>query len=547
MPHSPNTASLGKRHQIGLLLAWWFFVSFLLHTQAQTLPVLEHQAGVTGSVGTVGVNALNVPTSLKLAKVFASHAVLQRDQVCPVFGEDTPGTNITVNFAKQTLKSTADAQGKWRVNLSPLALSTTPQTLTVTGTSTITCTNVLVGDVWLISGQSNASFPLSASTGGAAAVAASAHPLLRYWWMNEAPETNSAAWTAMELAKLTPAAYMAGNWTESGPNTAGSISAVGFYFAKNLVTTQNIPIGLIDCSVGGTMAQNWMPQAAMDAHPELKAVSEHFLASDRVPGFIKKRTLQNLATWNAAGRPSPMPLHPYVPGACWQLGLAHIAPSALRGIVWYQGESDADFYDPFDYELMARWHTEVFTALVASWRAAWENATLPVYAVQLPQMNRPSWPWFRESQLKCAQSIPHSGLAVAFEHGNPHDVHPKQKQPVGERLARIARARVYGEDIAYSGPQLVKSHAAGNTMVLTFSHTAGGLISSDGQPLKQFTIAGRDRIFHAATATIAGDTVTVSALQVPEPAAVRYAWIPSGSINFFNREGLPASPFRTDN
>ena len=492
-----------------------------------------------------GIAGAQVNT-LKLARVFAPNMVLQRDQMCPVFGVDVPGTRITVRFAGQTLNTVADKNGSWRVNLEPLALNAAPQTLFVTGSTTIACTNILVGDVWLISGQSKADFPLNSATGGAAAAAGATNSLLRWWLLAESPVTDNIVWSAADVAKLNPKDYFSGTWAVSSPAAAGSLSAVGYFFARNILMSQKIPVGLIDCTVGGTMAADWMPSAAIHADPRLKAIADHFLDSDMVAAFVKERTLRNLANWNAAGRPAPMPEHPYKPGACWRNGLANIAPAALCGILWYQGESDADFYEPFDYNLMARWYTDVFTRLVAAWRGAWENPALPVYFVQLPQMNRPSWPWFRESQLKCAQTISNTAMAMAFEYGNPADVHPVNKQPIGDRLALIARAHNYAQNIEWSGPQLVSSTVSGSSMALKFSHTTGGLISSDGLALKQFTIAGTNRQFYAATATISGDIVTVRASQVTHPVAVRYAWIQSGIINFYNGAGLPASPFRTD-
>jgi sialate O-acetylesterase len=370
--------------------------------------------------------------------------------------------------------------------------------------------------------------------------------LLRYWWLEESPQTDAAAWTEAEVAKLKPDTYMTGRWQVSAPATAGSLSGVGYFFTHHLLTNLNIPLGLIDCTVGGTVALAWMPPAAIQDDPRLKAIADHFPDAEGIPAWVKRRTLRNLAAWDAAGRPPPMPEHPYKPGACWRNGLANVAPFALRGILWYQGESDADYDPPFDYELMARWHTGVFTRLVTAWRTAWETPGLPVYFVQLPRMNRPSWPWFRESQWRCAQTLSNTAMAVVFEHGTPDDVHPPDKQPVGERLARIARAHSYGQDLEWSGPQLVRSRVAGDRVVLTFSHTTGGLQSSDGRPLQQFTVAGDDGRFYPASATLSGDTVTVSAPEVPEPVAVRYCWVPSGSINFYNGAGLPAAPFRTD-
>ena len=262
-----------------------------------------------------------------------------------------------------------------------------------------------------------------------------------------------------------------------------------------------MPIGLIDCSVGGTLALSWMPTEAIAANPRLQAIADHFLDSDMVAPFARTRLLQNLAEWDSAGRPAPMPEHPYKPGACWRNGLGTITPFALRGILWYQGETDADFYDPFDYDLMARWHTDTFKTLVAAWRSAWENSSLPVYFVQLPQMNRPSWPWFRESQLKCAILVSNTAMAVAYEYGDPANVHPVHKQPVGDRLALIARALTYGENVEWSGPQLRRWRVQGGSLVLDFDHASGGLAAKDGQPLRLFQIAGTNRQFFTATAT----------------------------------------------
>ena len=195
---------------------------------------------------------------------------------------------------------------------------------------------------------------------------------------------------------------------------------------------------------------------------------------------------------------------------------------------------------------MAHWHTDTFQALVAAWRSAWENSSLPVYFVQLPQMNRPSWPWFRESQLKCSTLVSNTAMAVAFELGDPANVHPVRKEPVGDRLALIARALSYGEDAEWSGPSLRSWRIEGRRMVLDFDHTASGLAAKDNQPLRLFQIAGSDRQFATATATISNQSLIVSAPEVAEPVAVRYAWVPCGSMNFFNGAGLPASPFRTD-
>ena len=523
---------------------------------ASTTPGVTFGAGSTGGDGAANFHRLSftvrpastnlLPTTLRLARAFTHHAVLQRDQPCPVFGTDAPGTAITVRFAGQTLNTTADPNGAWRVDLAPMLASATPRELAITGSTNLTLTNLLVGDVWLISGQSNADFPLSSASNGAAAIATATNTLVRYLQMAESPTTTASAWTSGQLARLNVNDYFTYSWQVSSPASAGAVSAIGYFFAQHLQTNQGVPVGLIDCAVGGTLTESWIPDSALAANPRLQAIADLYLDSDMVAPFAKTRLLQNLAAWDTAGRPAPMPDHPYKPGVCWRFGLAPIVPFALRGVLWYQGETNADYYDPFDYDLMARWHTDAFRALVAAWRAAWRRDDLPFYCVQLPRLNRPSWPWFRESQLKCALTVSNTALAVAWDYGDSSNVHPTQKEPVAARLALIARARSYGEAIEWSGP-LYRSHRVeGTNVILDFTHADSGLVSNDAQPLRLFQIAGTNRQFFTATAAIVGSNIILSAPQVPQPVAVRYAWTPDGSINFFNGAGLPASPFRTD-
>lgn len=491
-------------------------------------------------------SAAAVSAALRLGRAFASHAVFQRDQTCPIFGTDTPGTRITVQFAGQTSRTIAAADWRWRVNLAPFAANLIPQTMTVVGTTKITLTNLLIGDVWLISGQSNADWPLRSATGGAAAMTSATNSSIRYLQMAESPRTDPPAWNAEQISQLTPERYFTGTWQVNDPSSAGAVSAVGYFFVRHLATNQNVPMGLIDCTVGGTPTESWIPIEAIRRNPRLAAMATNYLTSPAVAAFVKKRILQNLAAWDKAGRPGPTPEHPYTPGACWRLGLADIAPFALRGVLWYQGESNADFYDLAEFDAMAACHTDAFATLVTGWRTAWERADLPVYAVQLPQMNRPSWPWFRESQWQCSKMISNTALAVAYDYGEPDNVHPVNKQPVADRLARIARQQSYGEIIESSGPVLRSWRAQGGSLILEFDHATGGLVATDAQPLRLFEIAGANRQFCSAIATISNAALIVSASQVPQPIAVRYAWSPTGNINFFNGAGQPTSPFRTD-
>ena len=482
---------------------------------------------------------------LELARVFTDNAVLQRDQPCIVYGRDIPGTTVTVTFAGATSSTLADVTGHWRVTLQPQPATTTPSTMTIEGSHRKVLRNILVGDVWLISGQSNADFPLRSAEGGPATAASATNSLLRLLLLEESPRTDARAWSAAEVNRLNEKDFFTGSWEVCTPARAEKTSAIGFFFARHIQTNQNVPIGLIDCSVGGTPAASWMSPQSIASHPDTRKLAGRFLASDTVPEFVRKRLLQNLADWDSAGRPSPMPEHPYKPASCWRLGFGELAPFALRGILWYQGETDADFSDPAEFKAMADRYVEAFAALVNGWRSAWAKPNLPVYFVQLPQMNRPSWPWFREAQARCSQVVSHTAMAVTFDCGEPDNVHPARKEPVAERLALIARALSYGQAIEWCGPVYRRHRIEGRHVVVQFAHCEEGLISSDDQPLRFFELAGEDGRFYPAQASISGDTVSVASPAVPRPDAVRYAWVPTGNVNFYNRGRLPAAPFRT--
>jgi len=431
------------------------------------------------------------------------------------------------------------------VTLQPLAAKTTPSTMTIEGSSRTVLRNVLVGDVWLISGQSNADFPLKSAEGGSAAAVSATNSLIRLLLLDEWPRTDARAWTTAEVARLDSKDFFTGSWEVCNPARAEKTSAIGYFFTRHIQANQKVPIGLIDCTVGGTPAASWMSPQTIKSHPGTGKIAAHFLDSEIVPDFVRKRLLQNLTDWDRAGRLEPMPEHPYKPGSCWRLGFGELAPFTLRGILWYQGETDADFNDPAEYEAMADRYVETFAALVAGWRAAWKKPNLPVYFVQLPQINRPSWPWFRDAQARCSQAVSNTAMAVAFDCGEPDNVHPARKEPVAERLALIARALSYGRALEWRGPVYRRHRIEGSQAVVEFDHAGGGLVSSDGQPLRFFELAGADGKFYPALASISGDTVRVSSPAVPRPDAVRYAWVPAGNVNFYNSARLPAAPFRS--
>ena len=480
---------------------------------------------------------------VKLASLFSDHAVLQRGQPVPVWGTAEAGEEVTVEFAgqKQTTKTGAD--GKWKVALTPLKEAES-LTLTVKGKNTVTVNDVAVGEVWVNSGQSNMAFMLTRDANGAAATAAAADPQLRFF----AVGGNTSD---------TPLADVKGSkWVVSAPETAARFSAVGYYFARELRKTLKVPVGMLGTSVGGTPAEAWTSGPALDAHPELRkeltAAHEAALAIyPKALANFEKTAETRLAEWKiatekakAAGQPGPRkpapPIDPakgtHRPSCLFNAMVAPLQPYAIRGAIWYQGESNSG---------RAAQYRTLFPAMIADWRKGWGQGEFPFFFVQITPHNNMT-PEIREAQLFTTQTVPHTAMAVTTDIGHPTDIHPTQKEPIGVRLALAARAQVYGEKkLEFSGPTFASMKINGAQAVLKFSHAAG-LAAKDGAALKGFTVAGEDKNFVPAKAEIKGETVIVSAEGVAKPAAVRYGWANVPDVNLINAAGLPTSPFRTD-
>jgi sialate O-acetylesterase len=421
--------------------------------------------------------------AVTLPAVFSDHMVLQADLPVPVFGTAEPGERVTVELAGQSKTATTELDGKWLVRLRPLKAGG-PFELKVSGTNAVRVKDVLVGEVWLASGQSNMKFPLSKASDAEAAVAAARHPRIRYH-------------------------RVGGPWLECSPATAGSFSAVAYYFAADLERRLNVPVGIIENAVSGAVGQAFMSKQAFVSDPELAALV-------KVHGEETSGIFDTLFT----------PIIPY----------------GIRGALWYQGEGNRDY--PVTYR-------RLLPALIADWRKHWGQGNFPFLIVQLAnyQERRPE-PWegkdcaLREAQLK-ALSVPNTALVVTIDLGIAKDVHYPNKGPVGERLAIAARGLVYGEKIEYSGPLFASARFQDGKAIVSFRHVGGGLVAR-GEKLTGFLLCGRDRKFVRAEAVIDGDKVVVRSDRVPAPVAVRYAWERNPACNLCNKEGLPASPFRSD-
>ncbi len=496
---------------------------------------------------------------VRLASPFTSHMVLQRGMKVPVWGTADAGETVTVAFAGQKVSTEAGADGRWRVDLKPLEVSAEGRALTITGSHTaqpITLDDVLVGEVWLASGQSNMDFSMSKKvkyfagvTNEEAEIAAANYPLLRMF-------------TGAASKAYTPQMTVTGAWQVCSPETAPAFSAVAYFFARDLQREIKMPVGVITEAFGASTAEAWIDRATMASDPELKPMLDRFdaaVASFRTnrPAVVAPPRSEDVSATNvtatatnrvARGRRRG-PAGPRDPvqdqhnaTLLFNGMIAPVIPYAIRGVIWYQGESI------IGGKAGIALYPHVQAALIGDWRKLWGEGDFPFYIVQLAGQEAASnSPWVREAQATVL-ALPDTGMAVATDIGEAHNVHPKNKQDVGDRLSRIALAKVYGRQMEFSGPVYESMQVEGGAIRVKFSHPGGGLVAKGGGPLKWFEIAGADRKFVPADAKIDGDTVVVSSPDVAAPVAVRYAWVnfPDG-CNLFNAAGLPAPQFRTDN
>mgnify|MGYP001115387893 CR=1 FL=1 len=455
---------------------------------------------------------LLLPASLqaevKLPAIFGDHMVLQREMPIPVWGWDKPGTEVTVTLGDTSAKATAGEDGRWMVKL-PAQKAGGPHTVKVSGSSDVTFNDVLIGEVWLCSGQSNMEWTVARSANAQEEIANGNHPRIRHIKIPHVP------------ADKPQQDVKAGPWQAATPETVGNFTAVGYYFARELQKELDVPIGLIGSNWGGTRIEPWTPPQGFQAVPALKDIAANL---DKYPAR------------NAEGK-----INHQSPLALYNGMIAPLVPYGIRGALWYQGESN-------NGEGML--YYEKMKALIAGWRDLWQRPDLPFYFVQLAPYtyggDPERLPGIWEAQT-AALSIPNTGMAVTVDIGNIKDIHPTNKQDVGKRLALWALTKTYGKQgLVYSGPLYKSVTFEGSKARLQFDHVGSGLVSRDGKPLTWFQIAGKDGKFVDATATIDGDTVVVESPEVKEPTAVRFAWHQTAEPNLSNREGLPASPFRTD-
>ena len=498
---------------------------------------------------------------VKMPTLFADHLVLQQGKPVPVWGSAAADEDVTVSFAGQTQVTRADLDGKWRITLSPLVANATPQEMVISGKNTVTLKNLLVGEVWVCSGQSNMQWTVSQAANAEQEIAGANFPQIRMFNVERA--------TSME-----PATDVKGSWQEANPANTGKFSAVAYYFGRHLHQVLKVPVGLINTSWGGTRVEAWTSRESLEERPcaaqmlsdwdgirqEWNAEAENAkfeTAKAEWQALVKKLNEENAklpADQKKKAPPAPRPSDdpnktPHHPAVLFNAMVAPLIPYALQGSIWYQGESNQK--RAFQYQ-------ELLPNMINDWRTRW-NDEFSFYIVQLANFGNgqpiakdagiaDTWAELQEAQYLTAITLPKTGLAVINDIGEEKDIHPKNKQEVGRRLALWALAKDYGRaDTVHSGPMYQNSVIEGDKVRVQFDHIGGGLKTRNGDELKHFQIAGADQKWVWAQAKIENNEVIVSNPEVPNPVGVRYAWAawPEGA-NLINAEGLPASCFRTD-
>ncbi|WP_321519418.1 glycoside hydrolase family 88 protein [uncultured Bacteroides sp.] len=454
--------------------------------------------------------SVKINATVKLPSIFSDNMVLQENTQVSIWGKASANEKITVtnswNFKRYV--TTADADGRWTLKINtPRAAK--DQKITVRGENVIQINNVLIGEVWLCSGQSNMEFQVSKAEGW------------RTGMLNETEEMKDADYPEIrlfhvehQLAHQGPVDDCVGHWVVCNPANLKDFSAVGFVFGRKLHKDLKVPVGLIQSTWGGTHAESWTKMGVMENDPLYADVLDKFALKNVK---IEKNYCK-------------------VPATLWNGMINPILPYTIKGTIWYQGESNSDRFEKYQ---------SVFTNMINSWRAEWKQPDMPFYFVQIaPQYKQPAG--IREAQLKTWQSVKNTGMAVITDAGDSTDIHPRNKRVTGERLASWSLAKSYGKKCAYSGPLYKSMKKSGNKIVLSFDYVEDGL-NSKGEVLKGFFISGTDRRFYPAKAIIVNNKVEVSAPEVLDPVAVRYGWGFFFRVNLFNNAGFPASPFRTDN
>ena len=515
----------------------------------------EHLKSIVFPLFGVFLLTTTLSADIRLPSVIGSHMVLQQDKPIKIWGWAEPGEWISVSFGGQSAQTTADKDSRWEISLEAMKAGKGPDKMIITGTqsASVVLDDILLGEVWICSGQSNMEWEMWRTHSPTPEIQRADFPLIRLFHVPRKVSTH-------------PEEDVETEWKICTPRTIRDFSAVAYYFGRELHQKLDVPVGLISSRWGGTRIEPWTPVAGFQSVLELQDILEEIKLADEEYRTELKEHLPELTNWLkayesalSAGKMMPlqpeMPLHPHhdpqAPTALYNAMVHPLIRFAIRGAIWYQGESNRN--DGLIY-------TKKMEALINGWRSVWGLGDFPFYFVQLAPYNYGysleeegngvldyyRLPLIWEAQCN-ALKIPNTGMAVTTDITNLTDIHPRNKKDVGYRLSLWALAKTYGQkDLVYSGPLYKSLSVEGNKIRIQFAHVGSGLISLDDRPLSWFAIAGQDRTFYKARAEISGDSVLVWSEKVSGPVAVRFGWHQLATPNLGNKEGLPASPFRTD-
>ena len=466
---------------------------------------------------------------LQLSSVFASHMVLQRNKPIRFYGTANSGEKISVAFNEKRQTAVADENGQWQISFPAMQAGGPFQATVSSPGKTIVLNDILIGEVWLCSGQSNMAFPLrSAINDKDELKEAQKNDQLRLLNRKVLAETDNTSWDSATLDKVNRLQYFSGTWQICDSIVVKDFSAVAYYFAKKLQQQLHVPVGLIEVAVGGSTTESWIDRYTMEHDPVLVNELSNWHKSDFFQPWTKERADINLK--NSANTKQR---HPYEPCYNYEAGISALINFPIQGVIWYQGESNAH-----NIEL----HEKVFPVLVKSWREKW-GYDFSFFYVQLSSLNRPSWTAFRNSQLQLLKTIPNSGMAVSSDVGDSTNVHPRHKKEVGERLARLALNFTYQKNIIPYGPMPLKAQLQNNQVIISFQYAGAQLKTEDGKPLRGFVLRNEKGIDKDANAVINKNRVVIAIDKNEKPVKVLYGWKPYTDANLVNSEGLPASTF----
>ncbi len=482
---------------------------------------------------------------IRLPTIFSDNMVLQRNMKIPIWGWGDPGEKVVAQLGGHRAKTKTGPDGKWKLYLDPIE-SGGPHQLTIFGKNKIVINNVLVGEVWVCSGQSNMAMTVEESFNAKEEIASANNPDIRFFQVKRA-KTGRPLNDVLDDPAFSSA--LVNKWVSCDSTTVGSLTAVGYYFIRDVYKELNVPVAIISASWGGTAAEAWTPQEALANNKELSPILDDWLDYSDEKKWLRKMYADHLKEVKVAkAQKKEEPMYFNRPSVLFNGMIAPIIPFGIRGATWYQGEANT---------LRAHQYHSLFPAMIKSWRGKWDQGDFPFLFVQLANFMEPvdkpgdsDWAELREAQTLTLDKLPNTGMAVIIDLGEANDIHPKNKQDVGKRLALSALKVAYGKDVVHSGPMYRSIEIKENEIRIGFSETGAGLMAKDRYGyVNGFTVAGADKIFYWAKAYIEDkNTVVISCDEVSKPVAVRYNWSNNpDDANLYNKEGLPASPFRTDN